>query len=241
MDWSSIYKNIGTLNLDKLIKRPDEWQVILSEKLRQYTGTGSILEAGCGFGVTSLLIGMEAQRTLLDLEPKAIETARKLFDLEGQHANFEVGNLFNMNFPDNKFDVVFNAGVMEHFDKYDRCEALREMVRVTKPGGIVCVAIPNHYSVPYRFSYESRKSRGKWPYPDEEKIYDLAAELREVGGVVMVSRDTIGERTMFHFLSKPQKIWFKILHSMKGFEGYLTILTHEKLGEEKIAGTGNRR
>jgi len=228
MDWSAYYKNFVALNLDGLIERPDEWQVLLSERLRQHVGSGRILEAGCGFGITSLLVGTGAQRTLLDLEPKAIETARKLFDKAGQCAEFEVGDLFNMNFPDKIFDVVFNAGVMEHFDKDGRRKALREMARVTKPGGIVYVAIPNHFSVPYRFAYEYRKAHGKWPYPDEEKIFDLSEELAAINNLVALKRETIGEETCFYFLSRLQRIWFKFCHLFSRYEGYLTILTLEK-------------
>lgn len=228
MDWSTHYKNIGAVNLDRLIDKPDEWQIILSDKLRQHVGPGHILEAGCGFGITSLLVGLGSQRTLLDLEPDAIETAIKLFNKTGQHAHFEVGNLFNMTFPDNKFDVVFNAGVLEHFDTNGRQRALIEMTRVTKPGGIVCVAIPNHFSVPYRFAYEYRKAHGKWPYPDEEKIFDLSEELVSISNLTALKRETICEKTCFHFLSKPQRVWFKLCHFFTRYEGYLTVLTFKK-------------
>lgn len=242
MDWSTHYNNISNLNLDRLLEKPDEWQILLAEKLQQLTGSGHILEAGCGFGVTSLLIEKGAQRTLLDLEPKAIETARQLFSRVGQHAEFETGDLFAMNFPDNAFDVVFNAGVLEHFDTTGRREALREMARVTRPGGIVCVAIPNHFSVPYRFAYEYRKARGKWPYPDEEKIFDLSEELVSVNDLTARARETIAKKTCFHFLTKLQRIWFKFCNIFVHYEGYLTILTFEKsLGTDGNHLIHNRR
>jgi SAM-dependent methyltransferase len=228
MEWRTIYENSGIPDFEKLIHNPSEWQVSLADKLRVSVSSGSILEAGCGFGVTSLLIGSGAQRTLLDLEPKAIETARKLFDWAGQSAEFAVGDLFNMRFPDNAFDVVFNAGVLEHFDTAGRCEALREMARVTKPGGIVSVALPNHFSVPYRFAYEYRKARGKWPYPDEEKIFDFSEELVTITDLIPLTRETICEETCFYFLTKLQRIRFKFRHFFARYEGYLTILTLEK-------------
>lgn len=228
MDWSDHYKNVGALNLDGMMEQPDKWQILLSERLRHQVGSGCILEAGCGFGVTSLLIGSKAQRTLLDLEPKAIETARKLFDRAGQHAEFEVGDLFKMSFPDNTFDVVFNAGVMEHFGQAGRCAALREMARVTKPGGIIYVAIPNHYSVPYRYSYEYRKAHGKWPYPDEEKIFNFSEELGTINNLISLKRETICEETCYYFLTRLQRIWFKFCGIFARYEGYLTILTLKK-------------
>jgi ubiquinone/menaquinone biosynthesis C-methylase UbiE len=228
MEWQAIYENMEKPNFEKLINKPSEWQVSLADTLRFAVNNGSVLEAGCGFGVTSLLIGSGAQRTLLDLEPKAIETARNLFDWSGQSAEFAVGDLLNMSFPDNSFDVVFNAGVLEHFDKAGRCEALREMARVAKPGGTVCVAIPNHFSVPYRFAYEYRKAHGKWPYPDEEKIFDFSEELATINNLTALKRETVGEETIFYFLTKLQRIWFKFRHQFARYEGYLTILTLKK-------------
>jgi ubiquinone/menaquinone biosynthesis C-methylase UbiE len=152
MEWRKIY-NQSSPNFANLVNHPDEWQLDLAKKIRSVVRNGSLLEAGCGYGVTSLLVGEDAQRTLLDLEPKAIEIAKEIFKVVGHRATFVVGDLFRMGFQDNSFDVVFNAGVLEHFNFKERVAALSEMVRITKPGGKIIVAVPNHYSVPYRFSY----------------------------------------------------------------------------------------
>jgi hypothetical protein len=110
MDWSAHYKNVGVLNLDGLIGRPDEWQVLLSERLRQHVGSG----------------------------------------------------------------------------------------------------------------------HGKWPYPDEEKIFDFSEELVTITNLIALKRETISEETCFYFLSKLQRTWFKFCHLFARYEGYLTILTLEK-------------
>lgn len=228
MDWSTWYKEIGPVNFTKMLKRPAEWQVPLADRVRSAVGTGRLLEAGSAFGLTSLLVGEQASRTLLDLEPKAIEIARELFSTAGQQAEFIEGDLFHMPFPDDYFDVVFNAGVLEHFDFAGRRAALIEMARVASPGGKICVAVPNHYSVPYRYAYEYRKARNTWRFPDEERIFDFAEELIGVEGVKFISRETVAERTCFSFLSKLDKLRFKILHRFKKFEGYLAIVMLEK-------------
>ncbi|NJD36779.1 MAG: class I SAM-dependent methyltransferase [Geobacter sp.] len=233
MDWSTHYDGMGQIDPLSLIERPDEWQLQLAEKIRSLAGTGNVLEAGCGFGVTSLLLGPELNRTLLDLEPKAIAVSRQIFLYAGQCAEFKVADIFSTGFPDGSFDLVFNAGVLEHFDMNGRREALREMARVTKPGGVVCVAIPNHYSVPYRFAYEYRKAHGIWPYPDEERIFDLSEELSGMSDLIADKRETVGEKAKYHFLSKFQKIWFKFLNLFVHYEGYLTILTFYKNGEKE--------
>lgn len=228
MDWSSIYERADVPDFEQLLRNPDEWQTILALRIREIVGTGSLLEAGCAYGLTSLLAGAQSRRVLLDLEPKAIEIAQALFAYAGQEARFVVGDLFAMPFGNDSFDVVFNAGVLEHFDFSGRRAALLEMIRVTKPGGKICVAVPNHYSIPYRTAYDYRKARGKWPFPDEEIIFDFSAELAGSPGVVQLSRVTVAPESSLYYLPKYLKIGFKLLAAIRKFEGYLSIITLEK-------------
>ena len=230
MDWGSIYRNAAQPDYRRMIAAPDEWQTILAGKIRSMVGTGTLLEAGCAYGLTSLLVGEQSARTLLDLEPKAVEHATALFAAANQEATFSVGDIFSMPLPDDAFDVVFNAGVLEHFDFAGRRAALLEMLRVTKPGGIVLAAVPNHYSVPYRFAYARLKARGRWPYPDEEKIFDFSAELDGVASVVQSHRETVAPGTSFYFLSRLQRVWFRFQQVFNKYEGYLTIVTLKKGG-----------
>lgn len=65
---------------------------------------------------------------------------------------FKTGNLFNIPYPDDYFDLVFNEGVIEHYrlnDSPNYIDALKEMIRVTKKGGKVIVAVPNWYNFPH--------------------------------------------------------------------------------------------
>jgi len=85
-----------------------------------------------------------------------------------------------MSCSDESYDVVFNSGVIEHFNKKERIDILREYRRVLKRNGMMIIAIPNHYSLPYRSAYLFKKKflRGfLWPWPEEYKIYDLEEEL----------------------------------------------------------------
>lgn len=229
MDWCTIYKHAKPQDFGRLIANPDEWQIVFARIIQQEVGKGSVLEAGCGFGVTSLLVGNEAQRTLMDLEQRAITDAQAVFAVAGQNANFIVGDLFSMNFPDDTFDVVFNAGVMEHFNEVERRNALDEIGRVVKPGGLIYLAVPNHFSKPYGFAYKYKKKRGKWPYPDEYPIFDFSGELTTLNNLKAIERITICKNSSFHFLNKFQRMWFYFLGLFQDFEGYLTVIKIKKL------------
>ncbi|MBI3812840.1 MAG: class I SAM-dependent methyltransferase, partial [Nitrospinae bacterium] len=50
------------------------------------------------------------------------------------------GDIFKMPFKDEKFDVVWNGGVIEHFE--NPSEIIRKMAVLTRPGGCVFVSVP---------------------------------------------------------------------------------------------------
>jgi SAM-dependent methyltransferase len=55
--------------------------------------------------------------------------------------NFIQSDVREIKFPSNFFDVVFGLGTIEHMPDYGR--AIAEIFRVTKPGGIAVVGVPN--------------------------------------------------------------------------------------------------
>ena len=46
-------------------------------------------------------------------------------------------------FPDNNFDVIYHSQVLEHFQKDDAPNFIKECYRVLKPGGIMRIAVPD--------------------------------------------------------------------------------------------------
>jgi SAM-dependent methyltransferase len=97
----------------------------------------SILDAGCGPGtITAGLAGYLPQGhvTGIDGVPEIVEQAR---DLTRDHGNLEftTGDVYALDYPDDTFSVVHAHQVLQHLG--DPVRALREMRRVTKPGGLV--------------------------------------------------------------------------------------------------------
>ena len=98
-----------------------------------------ILDVGCGPGSITCdfaslvpkghVIGMETND---DVVKKAQELAesRALTNIE-----FKVGDAHALDFPDASFDIVHAHQVLQHVR--DPVQCLREMIRVTKPGGVV--------------------------------------------------------------------------------------------------------
>ena len=101
----------------------------------------SVLDVGCGPGsITCDFAGLVApgKVTGLDRSPDIIAQATALAAERGvANAEFVAGNIYDLDFEDETFDVVHAHQVLQHLT--DPVEALREMRRVAKPGGIVAV------------------------------------------------------------------------------------------------------
>jgi SAM-dependent methyltransferase len=103
-----------------------------------------VLDVGCGTGVldrwlarytqgANPIVAVDIHRDLLR---EAAATARRA-GLEGT-IEFREGNAEALPFPDQRFDVTFSATVMELLDAE---QMLRELLRVTKPGGRIAVVV----------------------------------------------------------------------------------------------------
>ena len=137
--------------------------------------------------------------------------------------------MFSMPFEDKQFDILFNAGVIEHFTQEERIKAFKEYSRILKDDGVMFIAFPNHHSLPYRLAYKIRKLLKRWIYPDEFKIYDLEYEIKK-NNLILEERLTLSKKSLMGWLSfiPPLKWLFQVIDIFHTFEGYLTVLKIRK-------------
>lgn len=99
----------------------------------------TLLDCGCGSG--SITIGLAkavepGPVTGVDILDAEVKRAReRAVEANVPNIRFEVGNVYQLEFPDNSFDALFSHNVLEHVP--DTRRALQEIYRVLKPGGIV--------------------------------------------------------------------------------------------------------
>lgn len=100
-----------------------------------------VLDVGCGPGtITADLAALvpDGHVTGLDREPAVLERARSTAAGRGLgNVDFAVGDVHALEYPDDTFCVVHAHQVLQHVG--DPVAALREMRRVTAPGGYVAV------------------------------------------------------------------------------------------------------
>jgi SAM-dependent methyltransferase len=112
--------------------------------LQPWRPNGAVLDVGCGAGsYLDLMRALGWSRTAgVDISASAIESARAL-GLEAY-----VGELADAGFSDGEFDAVSMSHTLEHVS--DPVGLLREVRRVTKPGGRIAIVVPNVQSLSSR-------------------------------------------------------------------------------------------
>jgi SAM-dependent methyltransferase len=107
--------------------------------LPHLTPQALILDIGCGPGTITADLADRVPRghvTGIDAAPDVIEQARGLTRGRG-NLDFAVGDVYALDYPAGAFDVVHAHQVLQHLG--EPVEALREMRRVTRPGGLIAV------------------------------------------------------------------------------------------------------
>jgi SAM-dependent methyltransferase len=111
-------------------------------------GVREALDVGCGaghWGRTVLpLLPPQASMVGVDREPRFLELAREQALARGmaERLSFVEGTAEALPFADDRFDLVTCQMVLIHIADVE--VALREMIRVTRPGGIVAVVEPDN-------------------------------------------------------------------------------------------------
>ncbi|HEX9294495.1 MAG TPA: methyltransferase domain-containing protein [Polyangiaceae bacterium] len=106
----------------------------------RFAAGGDILEVGCGTGLLLERLGKVARSARgIDLSPGMLEKA------QGRGLDVRQGSVLDLPYPDASFDVAYSFKVLAHVEAIE--QALAEMMRVTRPTGVVLAEFYNPYSL----------------------------------------------------------------------------------------------
>jgi ubiquinone/menaquinone biosynthesis C-methylase UbiE len=131
-------------NWDKIFKKYD-WGKYPSENLVRFVGNFfknkknnyKTLEIGCGIGANIWYLSKEKFKTYgIDGSNEALKIAKKRMKSESLNANFHCGDILNLPYKNNYFDLVIDVECLYSNNLFDTKLILSEINRVLKPKGL---------------------------------------------------------------------------------------------------------
>lgn len=154
--YGEYFSSISGVGIDKIVndalsfEKPHE-QIALIKKFSLEVREKKLLEVGSGFGNFIVVARKEYGIDAYGIEPSGdgfdnslILAKNVLLDNELSPDIIVDAKGEALPFVDNLFDICYSSNVLEHVD--DPKKVLSEMIRVTKPGGIIQVVVPNYGS-----------------------------------------------------------------------------------------------
>ncbi len=190
----------GGVSIDELT-RQDIWSLrrgFLSRRFGDVKGW-RVLEVGSGPGHDSLYFAERgATVTAVDYSHSGLQTANRIYRDLGLTVTAVRTDARALPFRSDEFDMVFNAGVLEHFEDDPLKTIISEMIRVAKPNGWVLAFCPNRYNVFYQ-THLRRIHGHRYEYERAFAAKELGARF-ERAGLREVSASGIHVHPAFNYL-----------------------------------------
>ena len=148
--------------------------------LGQVGPQAQVLDCGVGSGSLSIALdGILTDRATfhgIDISAEMLLQARSKMHAAGLRAHCQQADVLSLPYNDQSFDVVMAAHVLEHLPNPRR--ALKEMIRVLKPGGMVfvCITRPSLFGAVIQLKWRT------WAVTEKQGVSWLRdCQLTEVG------------------------------------------------------------
>lgn len=202
-EWGNLYNKEMTESLVSDINRKI-YSVQTKEILNIVPKYSKTLEIGSGTGQTSLCLALNnCDATVLDYEKKCLELTK----IAAEKLNIEINTICvdatrDLPFKEKEFDVIFHAGLLEHFTKDERIELLKNWRKYCKK---MISLVPNASALAYRIGKEKMEKDGTWVYGIENPLYTQIDEFTKAGYIVQ-DEYTIGIEQALNFLEEKDEL-----------------------------------
>lgn len=200
-EWGNIWniKQYSKTLIETIQKKQFSVQTREMLKIISHDKKIKTMEIGAGSGQTSLCLALAGcDVTVLDFSEDVLELVRYGADYFGCDVNTVCHNAeTNLPFQDGEFDIIFHAGLLEHYEKDERVNLLK----LWKPNCKTMVSmIPNAASFCYAAGKERQERDGSWQWGRELPDYTQIREFM-LAGYDIQREYTAGELTALDFLA----------------------------------------
>ncbi|MEW6234275.1 MAG: class I SAM-dependent methyltransferase [Candidatus Omnitrophota bacterium] len=139
----------------------------------------SALDAGCGTGIVAAYLASRCKDVkALDLTSASLEMAKERAERGGfLNIEFRLGSVFDLPFPEQKFDLVLSRGVLHHTE--DAYRGFCRIASALRPGGRIIVSLYHRYG---RLRHRLRRARvARIAGEDIERRVETAERLYFLG------------------------------------------------------------
>lgn len=198
--WYELYKiDIEEFNTpDEYIEYKLKYKKKFIEKVIKYSQNKKVIEMGCGTGLMAgYLQKLGLNVTALDLSQKVLGYAHEIAKQSNviEPCKYEQGDILNLKYKANTFDVSYSNGVLEHFNDDEVITILKQQMKISK---YVIFGIPSTY------------------FNMNEKMLgnERSLTLKEWSKLIEQAGGHIIEQTSFHYYKLYRRIfevkkWFK--------------------------------
>ena len=183
--WNSLALNMKGYHLHEDIakyKRESEIRLIKSwckkPEKKNVLKTDLWEEAFGGDYVLDYLMKNFRKCYAMDVSDIAIRKAKERFRNNAKQAVYRCGDIRDIPFRDDFFDVVFSMSTIDQIETSEIDYALRELKRILKPGGALILGIDNRENINYHFWFQISRIFGLSAFP-LVKCYSMK-EMRDL-------------------------------------------------------------
>lgn len=185
------------INEEEAAYADEIYNLLLKE---QILPPAKLLELGCGSGHLSACLAQKGYNvSLLDFSKGALNKSKSTFEKYSLTGEFIEGDLFDLSCVTDEYDLVWNSGVMEHFDNENLQKIFKQISTVMKDKFLFLV--PNPDSIAYLLMRYNLEGKGEWEYGQEylrRDYLDIANYVGLDGQILGYAGSSI---SIWHFIS----------------------------------------
>lgn len=173
--WKCSWEHVDPERIAEYVNSLDMEPDALIDALHRH-GVKTVCDAGCGCGAYARKLAANGFSVCgFDVSSRAVGIAQTLLASVTLTAELKTAGILSTGYADGTFDGVVCRDVLDHLPRAEAAAAVKELCRITRPGGIVVVTLdpldkeyrtePHHVSADGDYVYTAGKWKGMVFHP----------------------------------------------------------------------------